>query len=140
MGEQENARTVREVFEAWNAHDPDRLANLVDASYVAESDTIPAPVKGRDGLRDFIKVYIAGFPDLRLEVEQVLTSGDFAVSRWKATGTHRGVLMGIPPTNRQSVTHGCTVSQFRDGKTVHDWIYWDVANMLRQLGVMPGPK
>ena len=140
MAEQDNVHTVREVFDAWNAHDPDRLAKLVDQSYVAESDTIPAPVKGPDGLREFMKVYITGFPDLRLEVDQILTSGDFVVTRWTATGTHRGVLMGIPPTNRKSVTHGCTVGQFRNGKAIHDWIYWDVANMLQQLGVMPGPK
>jgi hypothetical protein len=48
--------------------------------------------------------------------------------------------MGIPPTNRQAVTRGCTVGQFRNGKSVHDWIYWDTANLLGQLGVASGPK
>jgi predicted ester cyclase len=67
-------------------------------------------------------------------------NGDFVATRWTATGTHRGVLMGIPPTERRAVTHGCTVAQFRNGKGVHDWIYWDTGNLLRQLGVMPGPK
>jgi len=140
MAEQDNVRTVHEVFEAWNAHDPDRLAKLVDESYLAESDTIPAPVNGREGVCEFMKVYVTGFPDLHLEVEQILTSGDFVVTRWMATGTHRGILMGIAPTNRKIVTHGCTVAQYRNGKSMHDWIYWDVANMLRQLGVMTEAK
>jgi len=45
--------------------------------------------------------------------------------------------MGIPPTNRRAVVHGCTVAQFRNGKGVRDWIYWDTGNLLPKLGVMP---
>lgn len=37
------------------------------------------------------------------------------------TGTHRGELMGIKPTNRRTVTHGCSVGQLKNGKAVHDW-------------------
>jgi predicted ester cyclase len=57
--------------------------------------------------------------------------------RWTAKGTHRGTLMGIAPTNRATVTRGCTVTQYKNGKGVHDWIYWDTGNLLRQLGVLP---
>jgi hypothetical protein len=35
------------------------------------------------------------------------------------TGTHRGELMGIKPTNRRTVTHGCSVGQLKNGKAVH---------------------
>ena len=45
--------------------------------------------------------------------------------------------MGIKPTNRRTVTHGCSVSQLKNGKAVHDWIYWDTGHLLRQLGVLP---
>jgi steroid delta-isomerase-like uncharacterized protein len=128
------------VIEAWNAHDPDRLTKLVDEKWLAESDTIPAPVNGREGARQFMQTYITAFPDLRLDVDQMLASEEFVVTRWTATGTHRGVLMGIPPTNRKTVTHGCTVVQFKNGKAVHDWVYWDTGNLLRQLGVLPTPK
>jgi predicted ester cyclase len=68
------------------------------------------------------------------------SEGEFVTTRWTATGTRGGTLMGIPPTNRRAVTHGCTVGQFKNGKSVHDWIYWDTANLLRQLGVTPGAK
>ncbi len=65
MAEQENARTIREVFDVWNAHDPDRYVKRLGDSWTAESDTIPAPVTGRDGAREFMKVYVTGFPDDR---------------------------------------------------------------------------
>ena len=47
--------------------------------------------------------------------------------------------MGIPATNRKTVTRECTVTQYKNGKTIHDWIYWDTGNLLRQLGVSPAP-
>jgi steroid delta-isomerase-like uncharacterized protein len=137
MAEQENLRLARESIEAWSAHDPDRLTKIVDEKFVAESDALPASVNGPRGLAQFMSVYVTAFPDLRFEIEQQLADGDFVVTRWIATGTHRGVLMGIQPTNRRAVTHGCTVSQFQKGKGIHDWIYWDSGNLLRQLGVLP---
>ena len=139
MATQDNLKTAREDIEAWNKHDLERHTRLLDEKHVFESDTIPAAMVGREAGRQFMAVYLTGFPDLHFEVDQMLADGDFVVTRWTATGTHRGPLMGIPPTNRSAVTHGCTVSQFRDGKDVHDWIYWDTGNLLRQLGVIPGP-
>jgi len=62
-------------------------------------------------------------------IDQIFGEGDFVATRWTATGTHRGELMGIKPTNRRTVTHG--------GKAVHDWIYWDTGHLMRQLGVLP---
>jgi steroid delta-isomerase-like uncharacterized protein len=138
MGEQDNLRVARESIEAWSAHDPNRLAKIVDETFVAESDTLPAAVRGAQGLTDFMRVYVTAFPDLRFDIEQQLADGDFVVTRWVATGTHQGPLMGMGPTQRRVVTHGCTVSEFRNGKGVHDWIYWDSGNLLRQLGALPG--
>ena len=140
MPEQQNLQLARESIEAWSAHDPSRLAKIVDEKFVAESDTLPARINGSEELAQFMSVYVTAFPDLRFEIEQQLADGDFVVTRWIATGTHRGALMGIQPTNRRAVTHGCTVSEFRNSKGVHDWIYWDSGNLLRQLGVLPGSK
>jgi steroid delta-isomerase-like uncharacterized protein len=140
MSEQENMNLGRQVIDAWNAHDPERLVKQTDEKYMAESDTIPAPITGVQGIREFMKVYVTAFPDIHFTIDQMFADGDFVVTRWTATGTHGGVLMGIPATNRKTVTRGCTVSQYTDGKVVHDWIYWDTGNLLRQLGVLPGPK
>jgi len=139
MSEQDNLRVAREIMRIWSAHDLDSYTKLLDEKYVAESDTIPAPVQGRAGAREFMKVYVTAFPDLRLDTEQMLAREDFVVTRWRATGTHNGPLMSIPPTNRKVVTHGCTVSQYRNGRPAHDWIYWDTGNLMRQLGVLPSP-
>ena len=87
-----------------------------------------------------MRVYVSAFPDLHFTLDETLADGDSVVTRWTATGTQRGILMGIPPTNRATVTRGCTVAHCKGGKVVHDWIYWDTGNLLRQLGVLPDPR
>jgi steroid delta-isomerase-like uncharacterized protein len=109
---------------------------LLDEKWTAESDTLPTTLSGRESGRQFMAVYITAFPDLHFDVTQILADGDFVVTRWTATGTHRGELMGIAPTQKRTVTRGCSVSQYRNGKPVHDWIYWDTGHLLRQLGVL----
>ncbi len=46
MSEQENLRIMQKLFEAANAHDVDRIVELVDDAYVAESDTLPGLIAG----------------------------------------------------------------------------------------------
>ncbi len=140
MSEQVNLQVVRKSFEAWNAHDGDRLVALLDEGFISESDTLAAPVRGREAQRQVMEMYVRAFPDLHFEIEQLLASGEYVISRWHVIGTHKGELMGIPPTNRRGEgIHGCTVGELKNGKIAREWVYWDVASLLRQLGVMPAP-
>ena len=81
---------------------------------------------------------MSAFPDVHFEIDQFFGEGDFGAIRWTLTGTHRGELMGIAPTNRRVVIHGCTIGQVRNGKAFRDWLYWDTGSLMRQLGVVPG--
>jgi hypothetical protein len=63
MAEQDNLRLARESIDAWNAHDPNLLAKIADEKFIAESDTLPAPVRGPKGVGEFMKVYITAFPE-----------------------------------------------------------------------------
>ena len=128
---------VRESINAWNAHNPDGVAGLVSNDFVSESDTLPAALRGPEAVRQAVQMYLRAFPDLHFEVEQILASGEYVTVRWLATGAHGGELMGIPPTNKRVVTHGCTVEEIRNGKLVREWVYWDTGNLLRQIGVLP---
>jgi steroid delta-isomerase-like uncharacterized protein len=129
----------REAIQASNAHNPDGVAKLVSNDFVSESDTLPSALNGPEAVKQSVKMYVHAFPDLHFEIEQIFASGDYVTARWRATGTHGGELMGIQPTNRRAVTHGCTVDEIRNGKIVREWVYWDTGNLLRQLGVLPSP-
>jgi steroid delta-isomerase-like uncharacterized protein len=129
---------VRQMISAWNAHDPDGVARHVSNDFVSESDTLPSPLRGPEAVKQSVRMYVGAFSDLHFEIEQIMAAGDFVTMRWVATGTHDGELMGIPPTRKRAVTHGCTVEEFRNGKAVREWVYWDTGNLVRQIGVLPG--
>jgi steroid delta-isomerase-like uncharacterized protein len=131
---------VRKSIEAWNAHDANGVAALVSSDYMFESDTVPAPLRGPDGVRQLVEMYVRAFPDIRVEIVETLISGDHVTTRWRATGIHGGDLMGIPATHRHVVTNGCNISEVRNGKVVRESSYWDTGNLLRQLGVLPAPS
>jgi steroid delta-isomerase-like uncharacterized protein len=133
MSEQDNLRIVRQGWDAWNAHDVEGALKILDDKHVWETDTLPAPVAGHDGYRQAMQMYLTAFPDLRFSLDQLLASEDYAVTRYTATGTHRGNLMGIAPTSRHVETHGCTVAEIKNG----NWVFWDTGHLLRQLGVLP---
>ena len=140
MSEHDNLRLARAVFDAWNAHDSDGFVKLLDKDYVSESDTLPEPLRGRDGARESMQMYLRAFPDLHFDIEHMMVSGDYVVTRWHAIGTHKGDLMGIPASGRRGAgVRGCTVMECKAGKAVRDWVYWDVATLLRQIGAMPAP-
>src|SRR5688572_6011679 len=119
---------ARQVFDAWNSHDVERFVKLIDEKLVIESDTLPQTLTGRDAARAFFLVYVTAFPDLQFQIDQMLAVGEYVITRWTATGTHRGDLMGIAPTNRSAVTHGCSIAEYRNGHPVSDRLYWDSGN------------
>ena len=70
-----------------------------------------------------------------LEVRKVYVQGDTAVAEMVARGTHKGPLMGIPPTNKTVEITICNVAEVRDGKLYREREYMDMLHMLSQLGV-----
>jgi len=137
MSEQ-NLALVRTSYAGWNSHDATAWLKNFSDDVIFESQTLPkSPVKGHDGMRSVMQLYTSAFPDTHLAVVQEMASGSFVVTQVKATGTHRGELSGIPPTNRHVTLDMCFISECRNGKIVHSWSFWDTGALLRQLGVMP---
>ena len=87
MTQQDNIQIVRHIFEAWNKHDVERYGKLLDEKHVVESDTLPAPLTGRDAGRQFMQMYVSAFPDLHFDIDQIFGEGDYVTTRWTATGT-----------------------------------------------------
>ena len=122
------------TFRAWNAHDPDAVAEIFaeDAEIVdvAASQTI----RGRDAIRRRASDLIDAFPDFHLERRMLLIDGTTNADRWVMTGTHEGVYFGLEPTGRRVEVHGATFSEFDDaGLVVRDTHYIDVNALLQQL-------
>jgi steroid delta-isomerase-like uncharacterized protein len=131
------ARLAQELTIAWNTHDPDRVAALAGADYEGENVGEPAPHRGPHGLRDSVAAYLAAFPDLCFNVEQSIIQGDRVVQVWRASATHMGVLMGIPPTGRKIEVRGASVLTYKEDLLCRALYIWDLAGLLRNIGLLP---
>jgi predicted ester cyclase len=135
MSDQNKAIARRFFDKVWMGK-LDVADELLDASYVGHG-LPPGMPPGPEGFKLFVSMYRSAFPDVQYTVEDQIAEGDRVVTRWTARGTHKGELMGIPPTGKQAVVTGISISRFVGGKAVEGWDNWDGLGMMQQLGVVP---
>jgi steroid delta-isomerase-like uncharacterized protein len=124
MSHQDNLRVIHEAFEAWNAHDVDRYAELLSEGYVEETHTVPGSVQGREAARAVMQEYLRVLPDLHFDLDIMVSSGDQVFTRWRVSGTYGGET-SISPFDRRVEECGCTLSKLEQGKIIHVWHYWE---------------
>ena len=95
---------------------------------------------GLDGVKSLIQQMRTAFPDLHMTIEDCAVSGDKVWARLRCRGTHRGPLMGIPPTGRSIDTTALEVCRTKDGMLVEHWGVPDRFAAMTQLGLLPGPS
>jgi steroid delta-isomerase-like uncharacterized protein len=89
----------------------------------------------REGMRTAGRLMRAGCPDWHSELHALIAEDDIVVERFTAGGTHRGEVMGVPPTGRTVSLPGINNFRLRDGVIVERWGLLDELGFLRQLGV-----
>jgi predicted ester cyclase len=89
-------------------------------------------------VRQFFTMYMAAFPDLRFQAEDILPSGDKVVARFTASGTNDGDFMGMPATAKSVSVEGIDIIRFGDDGLAHEhWGVFDALAMMQQLGLAP---
>jgi len=134
--EQNKAIVSRFIEESWKGN-LDVVDELTAGDYIGHDPANPEPLRGPEGVKEFITTYRAAFPDARITVEQQLAEGDLVATRWSGRGTHEGELMGIQPTGKQVTVSGLTISRLVGGKVVEEFQNWDTFGMLQQLDAIP---
>jgi steroid delta-isomerase-like uncharacterized protein len=130
-------RVIEEWATLWTAHDMERLLPLFTEDLVYEDVTLGAVNRGPTQLRAFGEGFIAGFPDVTFELTSACADGTRGGAEWIMRGTHDGDLPGMPATGRRVEIRGASAFEFRDDKICRCTDYWDMAMLLKQLGLMP---
>jgi len=136
MATDNKALSRRLIEEVWNKGNFEVIDELYDPSFKTED-----PMLGTldlNGFRELVKGYRTAFPDLKLEIISLVSEGNFIATRWRATGTHRGPLMGMEATGKKAVTTGLDLAEVRNGKVISDFTVFDSLTLLRQLGLETG--
>jgi predicted ester cyclase len=93
-------------------------------------------VRGLSALIAFVREFREAFPDFHDSIDDQIAEGDKVVTRFAFTGTRRGVLMGLEPTNKRATWMGIVIDRLEQGKIVEEWVSWDLFGMMQQLGGM----
>jgi steroid delta-isomerase-like uncharacterized protein len=126
----------RRYHDAWNAGDADSLDAIMEHDVVNHSP-LQGQAGGIDGFKQAIQWLRAGIPDLTITIEAQIAEGDLVATRWTGTGTHSGVLMGVPATGRQVKVTGIDFCRIADGLIAEYWQELDTLSMLQQIGAIP---
>lgn len=115
------------------------MATMVATPYVNHVPTMTGGV-GHDELKRFYKYHFIGAnpADFRLTLVSRTVSADRLVDEFIVHFTHTTeidwMLPGIAPTGREVSVPTVAIVQFKDGKLIHEHIYWDQASVLVQIG------
>ena len=123
----DNSATQQRLYDLLNAGDIDGFGALLSDDFVEHEET-PGLAPTKDGVLEFFRMYRAAFPDLRMDTEDVLASGDKVVARVRATGTHEGEFMGMPPTGKSVDVQLIDIMLFAEDGRVRE--HWGVVDML----------
>jgi steroid delta-isomerase-like uncharacterized protein len=133
----DHSATIRHFYELLSAGDIDGFGALLADDFIEHEET-PGLAPTKDGVLQFFRMYKAAFPDLRFDPQDVLPSGDTVVARTRATGTHTGEFMGMPPTGKSIDVALIDIIRFADDGLAHEhWGVVDMLAMMQQLGVVP---
>jgi steroid delta-isomerase-like uncharacterized protein len=134
----------RNLAKAITAHDLDAVAKIYASDAVAYDPMYPEPLRGRDAIKKDTADFFRAFPDLRMEIANVIEKDDrLGAGEIRMTGTHTGPLATptggeVPPTNKRIEVKGAGFVQLNEkGEILEERRYYDVGTLLRQLGLMP---
>jgi predicted ester cyclase len=88
---------------------------------------------GPDGVKEAVSWLRSAFPDLRFEIDDVVSDGDRVVLRWTATGTHKGTFADVAPTGRRVTWIGCDWFRLRGGQLTEAFVVADGGALYEQL-------
>jgi steroid delta-isomerase-like uncharacterized protein len=126
--------------DAMNTCDAEVISKTIDE--LVEPDArirtpLPGDAKGSEKLKQVWMVLLAGFPDLQLNVEDLIGEDDKVVARIVCTGTHRGEYMGVAPSGKSIAYEEIFIFRFANGRVIETWGVVDVLSQMKQLGVLP---
>lgn len=134
-----DAGTVaRAYFEAVGRRDLDAMTEFYVPGGIGEIYglvRLEAPTSYRGWFGNLFRA----FPDLEMEIVEIVAAGEKAAVRWHAAGTFDGSanFEGLAPNGSRVKVQGCDVLTVRDGRIHHNDAYMNGAEMLRQLGALP---
>lgn len=131
MNDDNRALAVKWMEDNWNRRREAVIDELLDAQGIGYMEE--TRVCGPAEFRAVRSELLAAFPDLRVEVQDVVADGAIVALRWRMRATHTGSAMGLHPSGKSVDVVGSTWFRFADGKIVEGYDTWNQGALLSSL-------
>ena len=139
MSAEEIKALAHRWFDEWNKGKAAFMA-VVDELHATDIVTHGGSDEETRGLKDFKQdcsdVFTA-FPDVHCTIRDMVAEGDKVAIRYTWTGTHKGELKGILPTNKKVAMWEIMIDRIAGGKFAEIWTRYDTLGLMQQLGLAP---
>lgn len=133
-----NKNTVRQIEEAWNANQLDKLDAWFAPGFKQHS-AFPGTPATLDSAKQAHQMSLQAMPDRKTEIQEMVAEGDKVVVRMRMTGTNTGgfPVFGIPANGNKADVEWISIYTLRDGQVTEHRAVMDVMGFMQQMGAMP---
>ena len=133
-----NKAVVRRLFEeGFNAGRLEVVDELVAPDVVTHNPFVLDAPEGPASVRGAIEMLRKAFPDLHVEIVDLIAEGDRVASSLVMTGTNTGDYRRGGATNTRGTIRGFFVWRIADGRIAESWGVADRFAFLQDLGIVP---
>lgn len=127
---------VETLYRAFNEHNTD-LVNLAVSADWDDIPLAPGQAPGAEGIKPIIREFIHAMPDVQIIVHDLLQLPGKIAVRAEITGTHQGVLMGIPASGKAVSFRIHEFHELEGGRITRTWHLEDWFSLFMQVGQFP---
>jgi predicted ester cyclase len=132
-----NKALAKEWFEqVWNQKSEAAIDRLFHPQ--GKSWGFPDPegvLVGPEGFKTVHRNFCGAFPDLHIEIEDMVAEGDRLAVRWTVGMTHLGDHLGIKATGRKVVLRGSAFMIANGSQILEGWNFMDLQAMILKLQI-----
>jgi steroid delta-isomerase-like uncharacterized protein len=130
-----NPKTLVERFywEVWNRADEGVAREILDPQFSFRGSLGPER-HGHEEFLQYLGSIHAALADYRCIIDDLIMTDSRAAARMTFTGTHRGALLGVPPTGRVITWRGAAFFTIAQSRITRLWVIGDIDAVRRQLG------
>ncbi len=118
----------------WNEKDLSVIDQYFSDNIVRKVNNVNL-ASSKNELSANMQVYFTGFPDLKIELDNLISDGNQIYLSWTLNGTNTGMFGELPPTGKKIKISGISRMEFDDhGKILLQEVSYNELSLLQQLG------
>ncbi|MGA0558801.1 ester cyclase [Larkinella sp. VNQ87] len=135
METQDLISLAKAYMQVWNSGNDQELNHRADEDLEVWYTHFEQPCNSLEAYRQVLRMTYSFFPDLRIDLLEVIPAGHQVTVRWQYTGTHQqGTLFGVEPNQKQVCVSGLTLLEFNGSRVRKEYGIVDNLSLLIQLG------